>query len=814
VQSPNGLEVTGDENATPASSEVTAAPAVRQPTQRSTRLHKIVAASTLAFAALLLLTRLARYGIWDPAELEVADAARARLEQGSADFAHSLSHWLVGAGFRAFGIHEWSGRLPLALCGVLCAGLAFQLARRFGDLRTASYAALITATTPLVALNARTMLGAAPDMAVSGAIGVFLLHAIARPDAAQRERAWQPAVWLAAGLACLGLGIATRGALLVALPPLGAAVASAWLMPAEQTTGLQRAGRSVVLGLFLLCVGMVLRDVQRDATEHSIWLGGAASSSNPPTFDLVLEQIFHALAPWSVLLPIALSRVPFAAAGASGRNALLQGCLLWAALAYGAETLFVSRYGHKATFLAIVPLAVLLAFVLRELEEEAEPAWAAAIAALLLMGIVLRDFVLFPNGVVQGLPLESFDVPKDWNPRRALAAVCVPFGLFAALGFAVPLAGSGPLDLRAPYRFVGAQWRRGRAFKAWLIFFGLVLLAAVVVGILAFAIPKRLHVPSLAIKIMRPLTFTPIVVAAVVAGGQLLLFGFGRLRARRMLPMWLSGAAFGVYMAHGYLPSLSERFSPREVYSTYNQLAAPSATLAEYRVSGRAAPYYANGPVIELTNLSQLIDHLSKEGQRWVTFPKGELPTIDHAFRQKTGKHLFVVDAESERGMLAASEPIAGREDRNKLVTAVLAEPPDKIQHPASVKFDQHIEVLGYAIEAPHDDYVGAGESFTLTWYFKCTKKLTSTYRVFVHVDGEGKRIHGDHDPVENAYPVTLWEPGDIIVDSHKIDVPASSHAGEYSILMGFYSGDTRLPLRQGPNAGEDRARVGVLRIR
>jgi hypothetical protein len=269
----------------------------------------------------------------------------------------------------------------------------------------------------------------------------------------------------------------------------------------------------------------------------------------------------------------------------------------------------------------------------------------------------------------------------------------------------------------------------------------------------------------------------------------------------------------GVYLSQAYLPRLSEHFSPREVYTTYNQLAAPAASLAEYRVGGRAAPYYANGPVTELTNLPQLIEHLTNDGERWITFPASELAAIDHAYRQKSGKHLFVVDAQSERGMLAANQPIAKRTDQNKLTGAVRKSPPEHIQHPITVNFDDHIELLGYSVSAQHDA-VGAGESFTLTWYFKCTKKLASTYRIFVHVDGEGNRIHGDHDPVENAYPVTLWEPGDIVVDEQKIDVPASSHAGEYSILMGFYSGDTRLPIRLGPNAGEDRARVGVLRIR
>lgn len=817
MQSPNGLEAMGDNE--PARAQSAAADAALQPSPaapatRETRAQWIIAALTLAGLALLLLTRLTRYGIWDPWELEVADAARAQLE-GAAAKSRSLGLWLVTTGFRTFGIHEWAGRLPLALCGLICALLSFQLARRYWDLRTASYAALMTATTPLVALNSRMMLGATADMAVSGGIGVCLLNALIVPENGRRERSWQPLAFLLTGAALLGLAITTRGALLAALPPLGAAAAAAWLAPAAPSDTLRKLARLLVLALGLIGVGLVLRDIQRDATEHSVWLGGAASSSNPPTFDFVLEQIFHTLAPWSVLLPVALSRVPFPSSATLGsRHAVLQGCMLWAAISYGAQTLFVSRYGHDTTFLAIVPLAVLIAAVLRELEEESAPAWALAIVSLLLGGLLLRDFILFPKGVLQGLPLDNFELPKDWKPKKSMAAVCVPFALCTALGFATSKHGPYALDLRAPYRFLVAQWRRGRAFKAWLIALGLMLLVACVLGILAFAIPRELHMPSLALKIVRPLTFAPIILAAIVAIGQLVLYGFARLRALRMLPMLLCGAVFGVYIAQIHLPQLSEHFSPRDVYTTYNQLASSSATLAEYRMGGRAAPYYAKGTVVELTTLTQLIDHLNQEGQRWATFPASELATIDHAFRKKTGKHVFVVDAQSERGILVASQPIADRTDMNKLSTAVQTTLPAKIQHPVSVSFDNAIELLGYSISAPHDDYVGAGESFTLTWYFKSTKKLTSTYRVFVHIDGQGNRIHGDHDPVENSYPVTLWEPGDVIVDTQKIDVPASSHGGEYSILMGFYSGDKRLPIRQGPNAGENRARVGVLRIR
>ncbi|HEY2735089.1 MAG TPA: hypothetical protein VGI70_13930, partial [Polyangiales bacterium] len=129
------------------------------------------------------------------------------------------------------------------------------------------------------------------------------------------------------------------------------------------------------------------------------------------------------------------------------------------------------------------------------------------------------------------------------------------------------------------------------------------------------------------------------------------------------------------------------------------------------------------------------------------------------------------------------------------------------------VNFDDKIELLGYDLALPHGTYVGAGESFTLTWYFRVIRRVPGAYRLFVHIDGEGQRIHGDHDPVDGKYPVRLWDEGDVIVDSQKIDVPASDRGGNYTMLLGFYSGDTRLPIKQGVDDGDSRARIGVLRI-
>jgi len=783
------------------------------------------------FVAAIVLWRLAGYGVWDPWELRVADDARRLITDGAFSAPRfELGRFLVSLGFRAFGVHEWAGRLPIACAGLLSAWVAFELGRQYSDSRTGAYSALIAGTTPLLLFNARTMFGAAPDMALSSLLGMCALRAQLPDPRSAANSAARSLTWLVATLTLALVVLATRGALLGVVPPLGAAVAARWLGPPRSPHALIERVTDALLGTALVvAIVLIARDVQRDAGDFSRWIGGASASTNPGTFDAVVEQVFHAFAPWSALLPLAMSRQwtlepSQRSAEPSTRSAegtLESACLIWLALAYGAQTLFASRYGRELTFLGIVPLAVLVAKSLREVEREGLRSWGAGIAVLLLLGLILRDYLLFPNGPVQGLPVEGIEVPKEWHPRRALSATLIPFGVCAAFAFA-GADDSYKLDWRAPYAFLVRQWRRGLAFKLWLIALGLLLTAAVVFGVLGYAIPRRLHLPSLALKLVRRLVFAPLALAVAALLTQLVVLGVAKLGSYRFVPLFVAAAAWGTYSAQSYLPSLSAQFSARDIYAIYNQLARPDEPLAEYRVGTRAAAYYAKGKVVEVSSVSQLIDHLAPSStagattaavQRWAAFPNSELADIDHSFRARTGRHLIVVDATSSRATLVAALPVDKRPDQNPLSRAVSSHPPEHLSQAVSVNFDDRIELLGYEWKLPHNGYVGAGESFTLTWYFRTTRKLPSSYRLFVHIDGEGQRIHGDHDPVNGRYPVPLWEPGDVIADEQKIDVPASSHAGDYTIYMGFYSGDTRLPIKHGDNAGEDRARVGVLRI-
>jgi hypothetical protein len=77
--------------------------------------------------------------------------------------------------------------------------------------------------------------------------------------------------------------------------------------------------------------------------------------------------------------------------------------------------------------------------------------------------------------------------------------------------------------------------------------------------------------------------------------------------------------------------------------------------------------------------------------------------------------------------------------------------------------------------------------------------EMDTDYTVFVHLVGPDGAIASQHDamPQGGAYPTSAWEPGEIVVDDHTVELPASADLEDYSLLAGLYLAETgdRLPV-------------------
>jgi len=880
------------------------------------RFDRAAAVAVFVLVSLIVLFGLPNYGIWDPWELGIADDARHLIANEAVESVRPpLTTWLVGQGFSLFGVEEWSGRLPIALSGILLLGLATLAGQLFGDLRRGTYTTIVIATTPFFLLNARHMMGAAPGFLASSLVFIAACLLAFTPGEDRRLRI---GALIVLPLAIL-FAVQSAGILLGVAPPLLAVTLAIiarlrWNdRPFAVPTDLESRTRTGAQLIVVLLgagfgIGTVLA-IFNNVEGYSAWTGGLPLRQVPPTFEVPIEAMFHSFAPWSALLPLAFgflmveTRQEGASKSAMSVEDALRGVslasLAWCGFAYAADTIHAARYG-SGSFFAVLGLAWLVASFLRGLERTSRGEnWARGLVALLLIALLIRDFASYPGSPLEGLPLSTITVPEEFNPRAGWAIVLGLFGLTAFLTlasdmsgkpvpFALAMGGSSARDFGGvllyafvPMHLIRAQWSRGIGFRVWLFVlallvsallgFGIVgfglraalrgaednavfdiamhviplwaisgLIATVASGVLAFILYRRstrgVGVASAVAFLGAGIAIGALIFLAlggnslatrvalyvfVVPFGILIAIGVGRAlyhlatsqRQRSLLPLFASSLVLAIWFVGFFHPAASAHFSPRDIYDTYNALASDTEPLGEYQVGGRAAAYYTDGEILDLANESDALAFLARPTRVWLALPAEQLAQLDRGYRTRANRHLFIADARSARVLLATNQPVEGRADENYLADVVLDSPPE-MQHVVNASLDRRISLLGFNLELPNGDSVGPGQSFAVTWVWRCDAPTPGGYQPFLHIDGFGQRLNGDHEPVNGRYPVRMWNQGDIILDRHELRVPANFPPGDYTFYMGMYAGETRLEVVEGPEDDANRIAAGRLRVR
>jgi hypothetical protein len=88
--------------------------------------------------------------------------------------------------------------------------------------------------------------------------------------------------------------------------------------------------------------------------------------------------------------------------------------------------------------------------------------------------------------------------------------------------------------------------------------------------------------------------------------------------------------------------------------------------------------------------------------------------------------------------------------------------------------------------------------------YWRSEAPLPLDYTTFVHVlNAAGETVaQKDQPPLNDAYPTSLWDLGEIIADTIDVPLPVDLPAGEYSLVIGMYDFNTgaRLAIPDRPD--------------
>jgi 4-amino-4-deoxy-L-arabinose transferase-like glycosyltransferase len=458
----------------------------------------VAALGVLLFA---LLPPLSRSGIWDPYELQVADlsrrigvnlhgAAHLALSETDNTLPHlndlgrpQLPFTSVALGMKFFGLHDWAGRLPLALWGVILLLATYTVVARLSSKRSGVYSAVALACMPLVLVQSRTMLGdivtmAALAMACGGGLLLLLGKAQDRSIGAVMGALGLLAGYYSRGvalglvvpLATVGLTGLLRQSVYFAdiVPPSG----SSWvwrlpmLLPLRTIRKLLQGDPSprerealVTMLVTMATLGsaaFLLRGVafhllrSEVGRDMDVWLGGMPRSVGTafPTFDVFYGYVGHGMAPWSALVPLAIGRAfaaPVAASSSkstsveqaqhdtvASSSGLRAAMIVGGTLTLVMQTVLLQRT-DVIPFVGPFFFAVLIGVMLSDYEEGAHPSLALAVIGVLFLGLFHHDYHAIPEKVYTAFGVTGVTFPEVFKERSYLVWTIVLVGMAGVL---------------------------------------------------------------------------------------------------------------------------------------------------------------------------------------------------------------------------------------------------------------------------------------------------------------------------------------------------------------------------------------------
>ncbi len=390
-----------------------------------------------AFFFLVFVHKLDDVGVWDPVELDHAEAARTAEVKPTG----WLAQHSIALGFRLLGTNAFAGRLPLVVWGLVGVFALFALVASFRPKRVAVWAAAALSTMPLYFVQSRTMLGDIVTTA-SGSVALAGLAIATFAAASPRVRLGS----LGLGLLGVVCGVLTRGALIGAAVP-SLAVGIVWALTHDVHRGrLSRIAGSLSFALGVCAVLTFV--VARHSGQHTLLIGFQAAPGDRPTFDTTIANVVHSTFPWSALLPFAFAKVfartalPVGGDEKKGRDALGPLFCLVAFIAYGAHAI---AGAPSIAFCAPYALAGIITLSLSDLGRHPH-SWAPLAAFTTCFAfLIARDYIKLSEKVFSPYALanvalpESFRTTSDrtvWLAAGALIAGVVVTALAAQLPLA------------------------------------------------------------------------------------------------------------------------------------------------------------------------------------------------------------------------------------------------------------------------------------------------------------------------------------------------------------------------------------------
>lgn len=789
---------------------------------------------------------------------------------GRTMFLPPLEPMLTSAWYRIFGYNEFSSRLSGILFSLLTILLVFFPARRLFGQSIVTGSMLILATSMLFTGTAR-FVGAGMSEVFALTLGAISFGTVIERDDSRRLPArvlW----WLALGFSVIICWLAGGMTAAVTL----AAIAVSWVLVNPGKSQLAAVG--VVLGMtIVLALFTFLPDCAwaRQFRFTAATFGGGINLESR-SFDFIIKEIGFGFFPWSAFIPVTLW---MAVTGRDENKPAKLLLLLWAVVPM-VVAMVVVRPFNQSLYLGLPAMAILTAVFFSECDDSLEDASLRTrlfgFFAAGLFIVMMKDMSKSPAPLVSFLTTDPMFSKPGQGDGGFPATVQIPLAgkLFLGLMLLSILSVTARISniVRAVVGFIS----RRRVFVVAMIVMGVLIVVDIAVftslkwrvisagGERAGSELLRLLLTGPDIAGLYLVTLLLIALHAWPSISRKIRGRFGEKRFSR-LEGWFdalqtlrvqkivfaaSVAAFALVLTFGVNPELSRHLSQKHIVDTWKKASRkdPGKLYRHGAFTSKGSEdsnFYTSG-LEEIESRSEVTKMLGGQQQPRTFFllPTRQFSEINSAWRDvNKGRGLPVLDDRSSRIVLATSRLAADEPDRNWLARATLT--PDEFKaltekgsatydkdiDVTSVNFEDSLELIGFKIEP---QAVTRGTNPTMKFFYRVHRKVSKSYRVFMHVDrvGSSTRIHGDHwilnlvpesedqDDCIGCYATNHWKAGDVIVDTYVLKVPIGSPAGDYDVWMGLYvPGGSRMKVKsidenKVKNDGSDRVRIGRMTVR
>jgi hypothetical protein len=105
---------------------------------------------------------------------------------------------------------------------------------------------------------------------------------------------------------------------------------------------------------------------------------------------------------------------------------------------------------------------------------------------------------------------------------------------------------------------------------------------------------------------------------------------------------------------------------------------------------------------------------------------------------------------------------------------------------PVKALFDGSLRLIGFRLPQP---IANPGDVLTVDLVWTAQTPVREDFTIFLHVvDDSGTVVtQNDSQPVKGRYPTSMWDVGEVVIDTHQVPIGSNVSSGQYRLVTGLY---------------------------